>query len=227
MAHRRVVAVLVSFVIALPVIAELNREPVGPAHEHAEIHEGRVVIETTASGDVFIAIDAAGGGRPRGGGDGIAESLFVLQRESLLPIEEDYSRAQVVFRRNALEVRPPSPAAGYVFTLSGVELDTAPGVERVEGYGLSRSRGRYPLAASVDRGATPLSRVTARFEQEHKDGSGSGGSGGDCQAGGPGSTSCSVTCPSSGSDCSTSCLAGYHACCRCSALTAYCSCRAN
>lgn len=208
--------VVLSSLLVLPVTVEAAR----PRHEatpHAEVITGRVVIETAASGDVLIAIDV----RNRvASGDGMAEHVFILQRQDMLLVEEDYPRAQVVFRDSSLEVRPPEPQAGYLFTLADVHDDVAPGVERVEGFGLSRTRGRFPIASS--RGdSSPLSRISAHFEEQFKDGGGGSG-GASCQAGGQGATSCSLTCDSG--PCSVSCSSGYYACCRCSGLQAYCTC---
>lgn len=213
--------ILFAVVLSLPASAELAREAVAETRQHAEVLRGRVVIETSVSGDILVGLDVVSG--RRGTSDGTAEHLFVLQREDVLSIFEDYPRAQVIVRDGSLEVRPPAPDAGYLFALSEVEQSVVPGTERIDGFGLSHMRGRFPIASSV-RDSTPLSRITAQFEQEYKDGSGSG-SGSSCQAGGRNSSSCSLSCDSG--SCSVTCNSGSYACCRCSGLSAHCSCYSN
>jgi hypothetical protein len=216
MLKRTLLLIVFALYVSLPAIAEIARDPVAPTHQHAEVFRGRVVIETSAAGDIVVGVDVVAG--RRAAGDGMAEHLFVLQRDEMLAITEDYPRAQIVVRDGSLEVRPPAPAAGYLFALSDVERSVVPGTERIEGFGLSHMRGRFPLASSL-RDATPLSRVTAQFEQEYKD----GGSGAPtCQAGGTNALSCSLSCESG--SCSVTCASGSYACCRCTGHTAYCSC---
>lgn len=55
--------------------------------------------------------------------------------------------------------------------------------------------------------------------------SGSSGGGPSCQAGGPGATSCSITCPGQApNSCQVTCAKAYQACCGCGSQGASCGC---
>lgn len=194
--------------------------PVVVPTEHAEVIVGRVVIDSTLDGEILIAVDQRQG--RRGGGDGIAEMVFVLQVDAPMHLREDYARARVIARQDSVEVHPAPPAAGWVFALADAsDRETPPGFERVVGFGLSWNGGRHEL---TDDGNGELRSVIAELGGVYHDDTGGGTSGGGCTSGGIGSSQCSVGC---GGGCSVTCNTGYYACCVCTSSSPRCKCNVN
>lgn len=209
--------------LALPAMAEQAGAAVAAdelqINEHADVLVGRVVIESTAEGEITIAVDRHQG--RQGAGDGIAETVYVLQHEGSLILEEDYPLAQVVARPAAVEIHPIPDGRVWMFTLGEAEeFELSSEIGRVAGYGLSQNRGRFPLA---DAASGEMRSIFGSVLHKSPD---SGGTSGGCKSGGPGSSQCSITC-SDGTSCGVTCNSGYYACSNCLVGGPSCRCYAN
>lgn len=203
--------------LALPAMAEQACDAVAADEsqisEHADVLVGRVVIDSTAEGEITIAVDRYQ--VRRGAGDGIAETVYVLQHEGALVLEEDYPLAQVVARPAAVEIHPIPDGRVWKFTLGAAEeFELSSGIGCVVGYGLSHNHGRFPLASGEMR------RIFAGELNKSPD---PGGTSSGCKSGGPGSSQCSITC-SDGTGCGVTCMSGYYACCNCTVNGPSCRC---
>lgn len=187
---------------------------------------GDVVVQQSAgSADVVVAVD---GGTRGQAADGIADRVFVLQRDGAPSGDamRRYTGARLLFDRGNVLVVPAdgSPAVG-LFLADRAALSpaaasflggTAVG-ERWTGRGIAMRSGEVRLgAAGLD--AATLQRVLTSC------GSGAAADGAAKAAGAP------PGCPGGGStDCSNStcqplCIEGYHACCDCSPDPTNCKC---
>jgi hypothetical protein len=152
--------------------------------------------------------------------DGEGRRLRQLPLRDALPLPLHFAAASVEF--DAGSVRVITEERAIELFVDGARL--APWnpqgirVWRQGGYGLSHTVGETGIAISRPG---RLRDITADFcdassacdpTGADSGGSSSGGGGGTlCDAGGPGSTNCSVT--QNGSSCSATCALGYYACC--------------
>lgn len=197
--------------------------------DHAEVLVGSVEIQVFSGHGIGVTVDEV----PQ---DGIAEAVFVLQANALIPPElpAHMRTARVTFEGERLLIvsLEESFAAGlflYEVDASDVEQrlrghlgqrhrGATPRVFLHGGHGLSRHKGRFPLPIETwppaeDSGALQ----TEAFGDATTQSAG-------CDAGGPGSTSCSVSCGGTNHGCSVTCASGYYACCDCGFLVSSCTC---
>ncbi|HEU0301560.1 MAG TPA: hypothetical protein VFR37_19020 [Longimicrobium sp.] len=191
-----------------------------------EVLTGDVVVQrSAASANVVVAVD---GGTNGEAANGIADRVFVLQRDGA-PLQNavlHYAGARVLFDHGNILVVPAdgSPAVGLLLegreTLSPTAasfLGATPMGDRWTGRGIALRSGVVNVGAAGLSAAT-LQRVLASC------GGGAARTGAAQAAGSP------PGCPGDGStDCSTStcqilCIPGYHACCDCTPDPTNCKC---
>jgi hypothetical protein len=222
------------FLAALGIAGAAGADAVARSHDggdaaaapRREVRTGDVVVQrSAASGDVVVAVD---GGKNGGAADGIADRVFVLQRDGA-PSGDGVLRfagARVLFDEGNVLIAPAdgSPAVGLF--LAGREalspaaasfLGGTPVGDRWTGQGIALRTGQVRVGAAGLAPAT-LQRVLA--------GCGSGAAAGASKAAG----SAPPPCPGGGStDCTNStcqplCITGYHACCDCTPDPTNCKC---
>lgn len=194
---------------------------------HVESFTGEVLIETRGS-SVVILIDANKGNR-----DGFVDQWFTLQSEVPPPaLSEHSSAAQIVLGEGYVRIVAPERRMAYDFVIgeSSPASDLPEGFRstRVEGFGLAHHRWQTSIRIPNIRrdGITTYDCEGCEvvFPCDGCDGTESGASV-SCQAGGVGSTSCSVT---SGSlSCTANCGPRYYACCKYTAYAVSCKCYPN
>jgi hypothetical protein len=212
---------------------------------------GTVAVETLHGRQLLVAVDTANEGRDRDGViDHLFR--FSLETPLAEPISLAFEQATVevhggVLRLSAPEAErvlllavggalPPGervgrpgrdqsapggtnrPARYRIALVHGIELATYFGLPalRLDDFLRDPAGGPHAVFMADDIGDVPGGDV------DHDDTS-SGSSGGGCTAGGPGSTSCSVTCGDR-PGCSVSCASGYYACCKCGSYISAPSC---
>jgi hypothetical protein len=219
------------FLAALGVAGAAGADAVARSHDGGKapalertVLAGNVVVQRSASSpDVVVAVD--GGARGRAA-DGIADRVFVLQRDGA-PSGDAVSRyagARVLFENGNLLVAPAdgSPAVALLLAdraaltpAAASFLGGTPVGERWTGRGIALRSGEVRVGAAGLSAAT-LQRVLASC--------GSGTAAGGAKAAG------SAPCPGGGStDCSNStcqplCIEGYKACCDCTPDPTNCKC---
>jgi hypothetical protein len=198
----------------------------GAAMPRREARTGDVVVQrSAASAAVVLVVD---GGTQGEAADGIADRVFVLQREGA-PAGDAvlrYAGARVLYDEGTLLVAPGdgSPAVGLF--LAGREalspaaasfLGATPVGERWTGRGLALRRGEVRVGAAGLSAATMARVLTSCGGRAATAGAAKvPGSPPGCPGGG--STDCSS------STCQILCVPGYHACCDCSHDPTNCRC---
>ncbi|HEU4883916.1 MAG TPA: hypothetical protein VFT45_16775 [Longimicrobium sp.] len=191
-----------------------------------EVRTGNVVVQRSAtSGDVVVAVD---GGTRGQAADGIADRVFVLQREGAPSGDAvlRYAGARVLYDQGTVLVAPAdgSPAVG-IFLAGREALSPAAasflGATRVgdrwTGKGISLRSGEVRVGAAGLSAAT-MQRVLASCGSGPAGGSAARAPGAPPGCPGGGSTDCS------NSTCQPLCIQGYHACCDCSHDPNNCKC---
>lgn len=186
---------------------------------------GDVVVQrSAASPNVVLAVD---GGTRGQAADGIADRVFVLQRDGapLQDAVQRYAGARVLFDRGNVFVAPADGGPAVALSLAGREalspaaasfLGETPVGDRWTGRGMALRSGVVRFGAAGLSAAT-MQRVLTSC--------GTGADGAARTAGGP-----APPCPGGGStDCSNStcqiiCVPGYTACCDCTDPT-NCKCK--
>lgn len=191
-----------------------------------EVRTGVVVVQrSAATADVVVAVDGGTGGEAA---DGIADRVFVLQREEAPSGDAvlRYDGTRVLYDQGTILIAPAdgSPAVGL--SLAGREalspaaasfLGATPVGDRWTGRGLALRRGEVRIGEAGLSAAT-MQRVLATC------GTRTATDGAATAAGAP------PGCPSGGStDCSNStcqilCVPGFHACCDCTPDPTNCKC---
>ena len=185
---------------------------------------GEVVIDSAHDGRlVLIAVDADHEGRP---GDGLVDAVFELRSLHGEPVSAHFTRANVESLGGTVRVTSPAERRGLFFSLAPgtAAQKQAPhrpaGLDIVEipaGFELTRYTGPFDLGIAEFSHESWRAYDAAAASKDNKPPEGGviqppqGGTC-DCDAGGFGSTSCSITSPS-GRACSTTCGGGFHACC--------------
>lgn len=191
-----------------------------------EARTGDVVVQrSAASADVVVAVD---GGLNGEAADGVADRVFVLQRDAA-PAGDGvlrYADARVLFDEGTILVAPAdgSPAVGLF--LAGREalspaassfLGETPVGERWTGRGMALRTGEVRIGAAGLDAATMQRVLTSCGSGAASDGAApASGSARPCPGGG--STDCS------NSTCQIICIPGYTPCCDCTNPT-NCTCR--
>jgi len=187
--------------------------------DRAEVFTGRVEISTTDTGRVQLALD---GSRGPGEPDGLADHLFILQREAGAEgMSCSLESARVLFAADRLRITAPDFELWLVVG-SEAEQENQPsrGGRTVFGYGLSHHFGGFDSPIESLAARDYFEAVEAEFSQKFLP---DGGGGVFCDAGGVGATDCSVGgCSGLPSECSVSCSGGRHACCNCTKATCKC-----
>jgi hypothetical protein len=96
--------------------------------------------------------------------------------------------------------------------------------ETTVGFGLSITKGTWEM---INENISLNGSLFTKLKNENSSNTESGDGGGalSCAAGGPGSTSCSVSgCAGTPSECTVSCAAGYFGCCYCTMISKNASC---
>jgi hypothetical protein len=191
-----------------------------------EVRTGVVVVQrSAASADVVVAVD---GGTQGEAADGIADRVFVLQRDGAPSGNAvlRYDGARVLYDEGHILVAPAdgSPAVGI--SLAGREalspaaasfLGATPVGDRWTGRGLALRKGEVRVgaaglsAATLERVLASCGTRVARAGAAKEAGSPPGCPGG-------GSTDCSQ------STCQILCVPGFHACCDCTPDPTNCKC---
>lgn len=185
---------------------------------------GEVSLRTAAGGKVLVlSVDTV----PQ---DGIADRFFTLQSETAFgDVDARHAAGIVEYQNTQVDVQMPSERRAfrmYILGRGNRETKLTPGAVVFAGFGLARRTGQYALengqltSADVDQIVTlscNFGVAIGPFYVPH------------CQAGGLGSTSCSINGCQFGEphDCSTSCGAGFFACCNCLVGGASCPCLKN
>lgn len=167
-----------------------------------------------------------------GSGDGIVDQWFVLEAAEPLAVVLRLPVADLVHVEGRLRIVSHADRRVYDFFVTGYE-PAAPVPEyytgvRHEGVGLSHSSGatNVPIAERSKRG-----RVRAEDECDYCDplnldpGGGEAGGTPSCDAGGSGSSSCSISRGTN--SCSVTCSAGNYACCQVVSWGVSCKCHRN
>lgn len=206
-------------------VARSHGGATGAVPERAVLAGDVVVQQSAASADVVVAVD---GGTRGQAADGIADRVFVLQRDGAPSGDAvlRYPGARVLFEAGNVVIAPAdgSPAVGLF--LAGREalspaaasfLGATPVRDRWTGLGLALRSGEVRMGRAGLSTAT-MQRVLASC------GTGAATAGAAKAAGAP------PPCPGGGStDCSNStcqplCIEGYHACCDCTPDPTNCRC---
>ena len=184
-----------------------------------------VVQQSATSPDVVVAVD---GGTRGQAADGIADRVFVLQRDGA-PARDAvvrYAGARVLFDQGTILVAPADggPAAGLF--LAGRDalspaaasfLGAAPVGERWTGLGLAMRTGEVRVGAAGLSAATMQRVLTSCGSGAAADRRATaGGQARPCPGGG--STDCT------NSTCQPLCIEGYHPCCDCTPDPMNCKC---
>ena len=178
---------------------------------------GDVVVQrSAASSDVVVAVD---GGTRGQAADGIADRVFVLQRDGapLADAVSRYAGARVLFDGRGVLIAPAdgSPAVGLF--LAGHEalspaaasfLGETPVGDRWSGRGLALKTGEVRVGAGGLSAATMQAVLASCGTRASTDGAAKAAAPARPCPGG-GSTDCT------NSTCQVLCIEGYHACCDC------------
>jgi hypothetical protein len=189
----------------------------------SEFIHGDVVLFPVPRTGLALAVD---GGASPGAQDGYVDQVFVLQQQQPAAMDvRALSNAEVHYAGRMLSVRAAGRAP--VLLLVQGEGDAAPdlsggrtaGAERFAGFGISRRTGAWEVRLQEVTG-TAMADLLPTCATPRADGVTAAAN---CDSGGMGSTSCSTTCLTvNGGSCSTSCGAGYYACCNKGACTCTC-----
>jgi hypothetical protein len=216
---------LIALVAALLVVAPASAQSefkarYGQLHQ-IEVLEGQVTVDVLWGAGIGVALDLAPA-------DGTVDRLYVLQKAAHAPEELPlvFASARVLVDRELVVVTGAPHEQGVALMLAGAEhlpeqMETLNG----ELAGVTGKRGPALAAPYVYTGfglAERWGSWEAPFHELAYESQVLGKSG--CDAGGVGSTSCSVGC---NGGCSTSCSSGYYACCDCIAATNSCTCVAD
>ncbi|HEX8692629.1 MAG TPA: hypothetical protein VF746_09435 [Longimicrobium sp.] len=198
----------------------------GAVMPRREVRTGVVVVQrSAASADVVVVVD---GGTKGEAADGIADRVFVLQRDGAPSGDAvlRYAGARVLYDEGHILVAPADGGSAVGLSLVGREalspaaasfLGATPVGDSWTGRGLALRRGEVRVGAAGLSAAT-LERVLASCgTRTASDGAAkAAGSPPGCPGGG--STDCS------NSTCQILCIPGYHACCDCSRDPNNCRC---
>ena len=221
------------FLAALGLAGGVGADAAARSHDGAnagmsrtEVRTGDVVVQRSAtSANLVVAID---GGTRGEAADGIADRVFVLQRDGA-PLEDAvlrYAGARVLYENGNIFVVPAdgSPAVG-VF-LAGREalspaaasfLGTTPVGDSWTGRGIALRSGEVRVGAAGLAAATMARVLASCGAGAVTDGAArAAGSAPPCPGGG--STNCA------NSTCQVLCIEGYHACCDCTPDPTNCKC---
>lgn len=182
-----------------------------------------VVQRSAATADVVVAVDGGVKGEPA---DGIADRVFVLQRDGAPSGDAvlRYAGARVLYDQGTILVAPAggSPAVGL--SLAGREalspaaasfLGATPVGDRWTGRGLALRKGEVRIGEAGLSPAT-MERVLASCGTRNDGAAQAAGAPPGCPGGG--STDCS------NSTCQILCVPGFHACCDCTPNPNNCKC---
>jgi hypothetical protein len=187
---------------------------------------GDVVVQRSAtSADVVVAVD---GGAKGQAADGIADRVFVLQRDGA-PLGNAVSRfagARVLFDRGTILISPADGGPAVGLFLAGHEalspgaasfLGGKPVGDRWTGRGMALKRGEVRVGAAGLSAATMQAVLTSCGTRASTDGAAKvAGAPPGCPGGG--STDCT------NSTCQVLCIEGFHACCDCTPDPTNCKC---
>jgi hypothetical protein len=188
---------------------------------------GDVVVQRSAtSPDVVVAVD---GGTRGQAADGIADRVFVLQREGVPSGDAvlRYTGARLLFDEGDILVAPADGGPAVGFFLAGREtlspaaesfLAGTPVADRWTGNALALRSGEVRFDAAGLSAATMQSVLTTCGSTKARTSAAAAlGAPPGCPGGG--STDCT------NSTCQILCIEGYHACCDCSPDPTNCTCR--
>ena len=200
--------------------------PGGAVMPRREARTGDVVVQrSAASASVVLVVD---GGTQGEAADGIADRVFVLQRDGA-PAGDAvlrYAGARVLYDEGTLLVAPADGSPAVKLSLAGREalspaaasfLGATPVGERWTGRGIALRRGEVRVGAEGLSAAT-LERVLASCGGRAAANGAAKAAGAPPGCPGGGSTDCSS------STCQILCVPGYHACCDCSHDPNNCKC---
>lgn len=197
--------------------------PVFARDESARSFRGTVEMVTLPSGNVQLALDER---TESGSVDGLADHLFILEREvRAVPTHLSLADATVTYTSGKLTLRYDAGKELRWRLSDGDSIDQlASDRPLLYGTGLSYHRGDF------DKSAADL--ATASF---YDSGEGDvlhippdGGGNVYCDAGGAGATKCSILCTTgTRRQCEVECSSNKYACCNCFSSGANCKCHKN
>jgi hypothetical protein len=197
------------------------------ASSEATFFRGEVQAATGPTGKLVVVVDSASKKRQS---DGIADEVFILRQEvdQAVDVTIEPTRAQVMYTGRSLRIMLEG-GSNILLTLD--ETAGTKGVQIVRGYGLIHLSSGFEEPAGLtlqeflrDEPVAPPSLATGT------DGlCPDGGGGVYCDAGGCGSTQCSVTgCYEFPTACDVTCSGETFACCQCPAgHGGHCDCESN
>ncbi|HEV7919368.1 MAG TPA: hypothetical protein VGR02_01110 [Thermoanaerobaculia bacterium] len=193
---------------SLACTGSLLAAPSATAADPGTFH-GRTIIKSYDEHRILIALDSRGANK--------ADHLFRFWSDQPLPlIDLKFDAASLQFYGTELILVTDDDAIVYRFTVGGSQphqfrLSENAVATGYTGYGLNHQMpSPAPRAAAKGGGVDPDPSLSCDFgdcEQPSWEWYGNG----NCTSGGVGSTSCSLSV--AGASCSTSCEAGYYACC--------------
>ena len=210
-----------TLLIATTLLAPSGAESPQPGQDTGSLTGDVVVTVKHVDGgratDYAIFVDASTGSQPS---DGQVDHIFRLQAAAQ-PGDEHHlviRSARVAWSPGKVSVQEES-VGDLTFTIRGERDAPAPDLQTlaarpsdwtVDGYGLAHTVGwdiTFPSQGLSDNAYVHLFGVAGSYA---------------CDAGGPNSNSCSVTCGKFG--CSVDCDDGHIACCKCGAFGPSCKC---
>ena len=198
----------------------------GAAALAREVRTGNVVVQrSAASADVVVVVD---GGTRGQAADGIADRVFVLQRDGTASGDAvlRYAGARVLYDQGTLLVAPADGGPAVGLFLAGREalspaaasfLGATPVGQRWTGRGIALRSGEVRVEAAGLSAAT-MRRVLASCGTGAATDGAAKGAGAPPGCPGDGSTDCT------NSTCQPLCIEGYHACCDCTPDPNNCKC---
>lgn len=198
----------------MAVFVSLGAGSLHAVSDEADMLVGRVVVRGAGS-RIVVAVGAPDDRAA------LAARVFVFQLSAPLDsaLEIDTAQASLLVRRERLTLSTPRGVALDLAVHGAVDpsAGTQRSVATLDGIGLADYKN--PTATLDQLATAQLDAPLFEASRLAEGGMDAMAEPGGCPAGGPGSTSCSIS-----SCCSVSCSSGYYACCHC---TDGCHCIAN
>ncbi len=203
---------------------------------------GNVSVRTALNGNIVVVVDQAGTENSRVP-DGVPDMVFRYAPVERLPesINTDLDNVRVTYSSRQLQVITSDGRRLIYLSLGGTVSEERP-TRASQSEADDRNRANTSLLINLSRGyglrrEIPEQRLfdgsipPVDFEIDFIIHKGQVGleDAPNCDGGGPGSNSCSVSgcADANPPNCSTSCDPGFYACCWCGTKEAQCKCRAN
>jgi hypothetical protein len=182
----------------------------------AEVHYGNAYVQYGPEGSVFLFVHTY---MPDGSISSQATTVYLFQTDdqSKHYIPSTVYDVEIVGKEKSLKIK--NETHNMLLALPG-ESSGDTDIEIIYGFGLAKYYGISLTPAELVCLVFPEDCATK--DKPPLNDSGDGGQSASCQAGGNGSTACSITCNNDG--CSTSCAPNFYACCNCYSDGPSCKC---